>query len=91
MTSLESRHQKRPYLIERHSSGKGYVVTRPGTGSTVKISERLIATTSARLALGPVQYRSVSSTVAVARGVMAVLAETLAIVHDDVERPYAIT
>ena len=88
--TLQSQHRERQYKIARHPSGKGWVVTRPDTGSTVKVSQKLLDRTSARLTAGEaIEWRTISYTVAIEQGALAVLrGQGLDIVADDVTRTY---
>ena len=88
--TLQSQHRERQYRIARHPSGKGWIVTRPDTGSTVKVSKKKIARTSARLTAGDaIEWRSISYTVAIESGCLAVLRDQgLDIVRDEATRTY---
>ena len=82
-------HREKQYKIRRHPKS-GWIITRPDTSSTCKVSEALVARTLARLEAGEeIPFRKISYTVAIESGTVAVLAGKIDI--DDEARVYRIT
>ena len=83
---LETMHRERQYKIRRHPKS-GWIVTRPDTSSTCKVSEALVTRTLARLEAGEaIPFRKISYTVAIESGTVAVLADKIDI--DETEKVY---
>ena len=74
---LESMHIGRQYQIKKHPKS-GWIVTRPDTLSTVKISQGIVDRTKATLESGQsIAFRKISYTVAIETAVVQILSDII--------------
>ena len=74
-------------LIESNPNGKGWIVTRPATGSQINLSKKLVEKTKARLlAQEEIPFRSINYTVAIESAVLYLLKNVVRV--DESKRVY---